>query len=483
MLFEHVAEFFLSLDEPCAVDLLLLRRHLADHAALDLVRQLLQDVFLEAAQDERHDVALEVLHGALVFFLDDRHFIARLEAVVVQQIARHQEIENRPELRQRVFHRRARQREIIGGLELFDGARGLRRRILDVLRLVEEDIAERAGRIEVDVAPQHVVRRDQHIALRARRREQLLALGFRASDDFRAELRREALGLVEPVVDERGRRDYQRRRTPTVALREQERQHLQRLAEAHVVCENATEAVVRKARQPVEARDLVVAQDFFEALRHVGFDVGILRIADVAHDAAECLAAFEMQALVLTRNGVEHHRIRKRQESLAVLVGNALFEPRRLDKIGEAAELLLAERHERAVLHAVVAAPLAVVLEDGEDFIKVDVLHRERDFEQAFLAHRDARRDLRHRLHGLLLECVSIVDFGFLRERGQCLRQEVVAPCLVLLHIGRPFGREAIRQEVVRDFLLATVIAHEDTAVSLFLRPFRCQRIELLLLI
>ena len=97
-------------------------------------------------------MTLEVFHRALVFFLDDRHFIARLEAVVIQEIARHEEIEDRPELRQRVLDGRAGQRKVIASLELLDGMRRFRRGIFDVLCLIEEHIAEFALRVKVDVA-------------------------------------------------------------------------------------------------------------------------------------------------------------------------------------------------------------------------------------------------------------------------------------------------------------------------------------------
>lgn len=58
-----------------------------------------------------------------------------------------------------------------------DGARTLRRGVLDVLRLVEEDAGKAALRVEVDVALERVVRRHDDVDA-ARLLEQSAALRF-----------------------------------------------------------------------------------------------------------------------------------------------------------------------------------------------------------------------------------------------------------------------------------------------------------------
>ena len=236
---------------------------------------------------------------------------------------------------------------------------------------------------------------------------------------------------------------------------------------------------MRERVQPIEARDLVVAQDFFKALRHVSLDLGILRVPDVAHDAAERLAALEPQAFVLACDGIKHHGIRERQLDLVLLVGRAFLQPRRLDEIREAAELLVAKRDECAIFHAVIAPLLAIIAEDGEDLVEVDVFRRERDLEQVVLIHRDTGRDFRHRLHGLFLERVGIVDFRFFREHGQRFRQEIIALFFVILHVELAVFFEAIGIKTVLNLLLAAVIAHEDATVLFLLRPVRDDRVEL----
>ncbi len=135
-------EILLRAQEPGLIYLLLFRRHIRDHLALDLVRQLLEDVLLHAPQDERHDMIAQVVHGPLILIAHDRRLIALLEFLMAQEVARHQEIEYRPELGQRILDRRTGQGEIAARLYTLDGPGVLRRRVLDMLGLIEDAVAE-----------------------------------------------------------------------------------------------------------------------------------------------------------------------------------------------------------------------------------------------------------------------------------------------------------------------------------------------------
>ena len=89
-----------------------------------------------------------------------------------------------------------------------------------------------------------------------RRRGDRVAAGA-AVVDRDAQLRREALGLPQPVADDRGGRDDERR--PRVVVGDEREQH-RGLPEAHVVGEDPAEPVALEPDQPVEPVALVVAQ-------------------------------------------------------------------------------------------------------------------------------------------------------------------------------------------------------------------------------
>ena len=115
-----------------------------------------------------------------------------------------------------------------------------------MLRLVEEYTAEMSGSIEVDVALERVVRRQDDVDA-ARLLEQSAALRLRSRHGHRLQRWREAGDLLEPVVEQRGRRDDERGRRLGRFPGEQECDDLQCLAKAHVICEDAAEMMVRKA--------------------------------------------------------------------------------------------------------------------------------------------------------------------------------------------------------------------------------------------
>ena len=261
-------------------------------------------------------------------------------------------------------------------------------------------------------------------------------------------------------------------------MREQERDDLQRLAEAHVVGEDAAEPVGRKRGEPGEARDLVVAQHGRERFRHLDVCVRVLRVSDIAHDAAELLAALQAQAVLIARERVEVHRVRERQQG-ALAVPRAFFrEARILDEISERGELLLAERHERAVLQPVVAALLPVILQDADELVDGHIRALERDLEQVVVAHRYARRELRQALHGLLLERIRVEDVRLFRERGQRLREEIVTFLLVRLDVDIPLLRKAVGREIIQDIPLLAVVAHEDARALRLRGPLVDERVE-----
>ena len=83
--------------------------------------------------------------------------------------------------------------------------------------------------------------------------------------DHHAERRCEALDLGRPVGQQRGRRNQQIRATciagsPLRSLHQEQREHLHRLAKAHVVSQARTESEAREEMQPAHAGLLIGAQ-------------------------------------------------------------------------------------------------------------------------------------------------------------------------------------------------------------------------------
>lgn len=116
-------------------------------------------------------------------------------------------------LRQRVLNRRARQRKAALRRKALDGARALRRGVLDVLGLVEEDVAEFLLLVEVHVSLERVVCRHDDVDA-----HECLQLGFalrlRTGDGHGLKGWCKAADLLEPVVEQRGRRDDEDGRAP-----------------------------------------------------------------------------------------------------------------------------------------------------------------------------------------------------------------------------------------------------------------------------
>ena len=117
------------------------------------------------------------------------------------QKARHQKVEDAPELGQAVFDGRSRQGKAHAGRQALGSARHLRERIFNVLCLIEHHAGKILLDIFVDVAAHKVIRRHDHVVLGcAGNLHATLRLG--AHDGAHIERGRKALQLGSPVVHE-----------------------------------------------------------------------------------------------------------------------------------------------------------------------------------------------------------------------------------------------------------------------------------------
>ena len=182
------------------------------------------------------------------------------------QEARVEELEERAELAEVVLDRRAGERQPVARLQQAARLGGLRRRVLDRLRFVEDDGVEVDRGQEADVAPQRAVGRHDDVEL-VHLGLQLLAVGAAVLDHL--QLRGEVRRLLDPVVDHAPRGDDERRQLGRLGGRAvglQQGEHLHRLAEAHVVGQHAAEAELAQEVEPAEPLALIAAQLAAEAL-------------------------------------------------------------------------------------------------------------------------------------------------------------------------------------------------------------------------
>ena len=126
-------------------------RHRAVGDFHNLVGKILRDSLLETTHDERMQLALQ---PRLRFLsrrtaIRDRLLEIRLERLVVAKVVRHKEVEDRPDVRDRVLDRSAGEDETPLGVEQLHRLRVFRLPVLDVLRLVEHDGGELVPEIRV----------------------------------------------------------------------------------------------------------------------------------------------------------------------------------------------------------------------------------------------------------------------------------------------------------------------------------------------
>ena len=153
-----------------------------------------------------------------------------------------------------------RQAEAVVGVDARGGAVGLAARVLDRLRLVEDQ------RGEARDCQQRLVAHEQRVG----GQRDVAAAGVCAHwkrrpaprTQLHAQVRREPLQLAPPVADQAGRRHDQRRRVeaPRLLLGDEVGDRLQRLAEPHVVGEHAARAVRAQVLQPAQPVLLIRAQ-------------------------------------------------------------------------------------------------------------------------------------------------------------------------------------------------------------------------------
>ena len=169
-LFETLSrEFFLhflaGFSQPGGVDFALAGRHFSAHLAFHFRRQLFEHFFFQATQQEGADMAAQVLQRFLVLVFDDGRFKVILEKLMAAQVARQNEIKDRPQFGEGIFHRRACEREAHLGGNVFRRLRRLGARVFNMLRFVENGAVEVEILVGFNIPAQHAVGRDEKIRI------------------------------------------------------------------------------------------------------------------------------------------------------------------------------------------------------------------------------------------------------------------------------------------------------------------------------
>ena len=127
-------EGFVAEGELGVVDASLFLAELGIEDGVDLVRELGENVVLHAAQDERRDLALELLEAGSVFVARDRDLIEMAELAPAVQVARQAEIHDAPEIGQGIFDRGAGEGKMVQPGKALEAAGYKERTVNDMLR-------------------------------------------------------------------------------------------------------------------------------------------------------------------------------------------------------------------------------------------------------------------------------------------------------------------------------------------------------------
>mmetsp|Transcript_17718 Transcript_17718/g.59772 ORF Transcript_17718/g.59772 Transcript_17718/m.59772 type:complete len:315 (+) Transcript_17718:1280-2224(+) len=191
-----------------------------------------------------------------------------LEDAQVVEDLRVDKVEQRPELLERVLDGRAREEEAVLGVELLQLPDEAAVSVLHPLALVDDQIFEVEVRQRGAVDDAHLKRRDDdgevlllRVADLQRVGPHFLAVLFRPMVQHDSDRRRPLAELLDPVGQRRQRRrDDDRALDRLFTNVRHQRNDLNRLPEAHLVCQNPAQPVLVKSRQPAQALDLVALE-------------------------------------------------------------------------------------------------------------------------------------------------------------------------------------------------------------------------------
>ena len=414
------AQLFAGVHHGSKVELALFGVQLDAVDVLGLGRQLLEHLGLHAPQDERPGELVQPPQHVLVVLLHDGLFEPGAEGAVRRQIARHQEGKDAPQLAQTVFHRGAGEGEPHLAVHPADGFILLGGVVLDGLRLVQNAGIERLFFVKFFIPAQQVVAGDNKVGVFPLLCQFGTVSGVAVHRDA-GKLWRELFAFFLPVQHQRRRADDEAgQRLPALLHGQQIAQHLHRLAQAHIVGQNAAHAVAVQRAQPAVAVPLVFAQDAVQ-----GFRRGIFAVfygVEAAADAPERIVPVEAQAVLPRKCPVQAGGPVERQFGVAVFQ-LCIRKFQRIVQLVQPFQTVV-QPQQTSVPQAVVAFFLMQGLQQ-----LFQLAHREFagvHFQiQHATVHRDPHRDAGRRCLQIA-EGIGQVDFALGHQRRDALFQQLI---------------------------------------------------------
>ena len=215
-------------------------------------RQFAGNVLLSSAQYEGTHALRQQLGAQGFTVLLDGLAPARVETAHVAQKARHQEIELRPQFAQVVFERGAGQAQQVRRSQLAQGTGAAAARVFHHLGLVEDEQMKWLCRQGVAIAPQQWIG-GEHQVVPGHVRMAFCAPG--AVQAQHPQVGGHACGLGLPIEEQRGGQHYQCRvgQAPSFFFGQHMGQRLRGFAQAHVVGQDAPQALGAQVLQPSQA--------------------------------------------------------------------------------------------------------------------------------------------------------------------------------------------------------------------------------------
>ena len=238
----------------------LLRCQVAEHLHLHFCREILNDgnVGFEAPQDERRRQLLQLQRGPGISPFLNGEQKPPPEFSLVTEKAGVQEVHDGPQFADVVLDRRAREGDPVIGRQGSRGARLARSRVLDVLRLVENDSGPGDLFQQIEVAMHERISGDDERMARGLLREFLAACARQSMMDEDREAGSKARRLLPPVANHRCGADEQHRAVDAVGMVAlKQHKSLDGLSEAHVVGQASAQSVLPKKSEPGETAHLI----------------------------------------------------------------------------------------------------------------------------------------------------------------------------------------------------------------------------------
>ena len=175
--------------------------------------------------------------------------------------------------------------------------------ILDILCLVYDLVQELLILIEQDIPFQKVVGCDEHIRLLPGSND-ILAFLLISGDQRNLQFRSEPLKFLSPIEDQRGRRHHQGGAFCSLLLcRKQHRDHLQGLAQPHIVCQDPAELPCFQCPKPFKPVFLVITHDPGQAFRF--FKIRVLHRLKALDHLSEMAVPLAVHAVVFLQHLIQ----------------------------------------------------------------------------------------------------------------------------------------------------------------------------------